>query len=80
MHKKYAYTYFYFNQVCIYVLIFAIFLQKISENQKKKDGRELEFSEKCERIIAYWNFLSSDPIAKRLDTPTQADRVKKLIR
>ena len=59
---------------------FCYFLQKISENQKKKDGRELEFSEKCERIIAYWNFLSSDPIAKRLDTPTQADRVKKLIR
>merc|ERR1712156_1028526 len=54
--------------------------EKISENQRKNDGRELEFSEKCERIIAFWTFLSSDPIAKRLDTPTQADRVKRLIR
>ena len=49
-------------------------------DQRKEDGREIEYSEKCERIFKFWTFLSTDPIAKRLDTPTQADRVKKLIR
>ena len=49
-------------------------------NQKNRDGKELDFNEKCDRLVTYWSTLGTDPIALRLDTPTQADRVKHLIR
>ena len=42
-------------------------------NQKNQDGKELDFSEQCDRIVTYWSQL-------RLNMPTQADCVKHLIR
>ena len=39
-----------------------------------------QFSEQCENVIAYWAFLATDPLAKRIDTPQQGERVKRLIR
>ena len=57
-----------------------LFLSLQRLNQKNQDGKELDFNEKCDRLVTYWSQLGNDPIALRLDTPTQADRVKNLIR
>ena len=61
-------------------LLICFFLSLQRLNQKNQDGKELDFNEKCDRLVTYWSQLGNDPIALRLDTPTQADRVKNLIR
>ena len=61
-----------------HTLRFFIFFQRLI--QKNQDGKELDFNERCDRIVTYWSTLGTDPIALRLDTQTQADRVKHLIR
>ena len=55
-----------------------VFFQMLT--QKNKDGKEIDFNERCDRLVTYWSQLGKDPIALRLDTQTQADRVKNLIR
>ena len=55
-----------------------VFFQMLT--QKNKDGKEIDFNERCDRLVTYWSTLGTDPIALRLDTQTQADRVKNLIR
>ena len=69
---------FVFHTLRLLMCFLFLFFQRL--NQKNQDGKELDFNEKCDRLVTYWSLLGKDPIALRLDTPTQADRVKNLIR
>ena len=46
-----------------------------------QNTNSIQFNDKCGQFISYWNFLGTDPVAKRLvDTPQQKKRFCQLLR
>ena len=55
------------------------FFQRLMESCQNTNS--IQFNDKCGQFISYWNFLGTDPVAKRLvDTPQQERRFCQLLR